>query len=382
MILTFQSRLHLALLFSFLVMTTNYYYGATFGLIQGGELARIILKIIPFLIFWTLIGRINLNYFILMMPVFYFAVFPIIFYFDLAVAYRQAINLTLAVPLLFMDYKKLDERNLLRFLIYFITGAHLLLYIFFADMKLHTNDAFVGMVGNPNSLGIISSFVIIFSFILSNRLHFFVVIILNLFFAVMSGSMLSVLFVIFAVFIILPKFWKIILSAAVLICFMNFVSIAEFLNEADNVPLSIAHVARKLNALRFVLVDITLEVGAHSIENRWLFIMDCLSRISTISGFIFGHNGFSEVYFTGDGGLFGYFATHGVVIAVAFIFGMTFLFYKSIKSGYILRRRAGIMLGLFIMSLLVNRTLDYWPMGVIFCLILGIANSSKLNIKE
>ena len=43
------------------------------------------------------------------------------------------------------------------------------------------------------------------------------------------------------------------------------------------------------------------------------------------------------------------------------------------SSSDISRRRSAIMLCFFTLSLFINRVLDYWPMGVVFCLVLGIA---------
>ena len=137
-------------------------------------------------------------------------------------------------------------------------------------MKLFDNYAFVGMVGNPNSLGLISCFVILFSYIFQNKLLRTLIIIVHVLFAALSGSLLSVLGVVLSLIMIIPAVWKLVISFATCIAFIYLVQVVTFIKGITFMPIAFLHFVDKLQSLSDSREAITFGavVGAHSIDNR------------------------------------------------------------------------------------------------------------------
>ena len=143
---------------------------------------------------------------------------------------------------------------------------------------------------------------------------------------------------------IIPAVWKLVISFATCIAFIYLVQVVTFIKGITFMPIAFLHFVDKLQSLSEAVITFGAVVGAHSIDNRVAFILDAFDRINDPISLLFGHDRFSEVYFTGDGGLFGYLATHGVIltsgVAICIIWGISL----GLSSSDISRRRSAIML--------------------------------------
>ena len=359
-------------------MSTNYYYGASQGLVNGGSEVRLIVKLLVFLLLVSCLQTFKLPDVILALPVLYIAIFPTLFLNKLDPAYRQAINLVFCLPLLLLKWEDVNLRSLFRYLTNFIIIVNIFIYIVSSDVRLFDNNAFVGSFGNPNSVGIVSSFIILFSFIYESKIIRVCFVCLSIFFSVISGSMLSVVLTSFALFWIQKKTMKVLLFFLTLTSVSALSFFFETVVNSSWVPLSVSHVLNKFNGLKNFVLSGDF-VGAHSIDNRVMFYQDAMSRLNTPFSIIFGHTDFTEVYFTGDGALIGYLATHGLPLTLFFLLSVLYCVVAALSSNCKITRQAGIMLLLIAISLLSNRLLDYWPIGLLFCMVFGICRSTNLH---
>ena len=357
-------------------MSLNYIYGANQGVVNGGELVRISLKLSAFFLFLSCVGKFRYSELILCFPLVYVAIFPIFFVAELDPAYRQAINFSLCIPLFFIKYDNLKLHDLIWFLVVSITSINTFLYLCFSEVRLFENGAFVGAFGNPNSLGIASSLSVLFAFVLKNKIFRSIVIAVNIIFAFQSGSSLSVILCLSAAFLIAKQIAKISILFAGSIILISWTDIVLLIKQFEFIPLAIEHLVKKLNGL-FLFLGSFDSVGSHSIDNRVIYFHDGLSRISDTLSFVLGHNSFTEIYFTGDGALIGYLATHGVIVTLMFTLAILFRIFQALNSQCVVRRRAGMLLLLITLSLLSNRLLDYWPIGILFGLMWGISSVKK-----
>ena len=371
------SRLQLSLMLALIVMATNYFNTVNFGSVVGGEYTRNILKIICLGMWMSCISRFNVKRIIFLFPIIYIALFPIFFITTIEGTYLQAINFSLCVPLLLIDYTKVDVEYLLKKIVIYSTVLIWISYFSFRHIQILENSGFVGIVGNPNSLGLLCSILILFSYLINNNAMRVFIILSNIIFSSLTGSLLALLLPVITVFMIARYRWKIISFMILSVFALYSRPIHDFILDSGIFPSALMHAFRKLDGL-ISLISLR-EVGnlSFSFENRFEYHEAAFERLRDLPSLVFGHNNFTEVYFTGDGGLIGYAATHGLVIFIAFLFSNFLCYLSARQSGVILQNRIGSALIIIFLTLITNRTLDYWPMGVFYALFIGVATSKS-----
>lgn len=371
-----------SLFLSFIVMATNYFYTIKNGLVLGGEFTRLYLKFLCFFIWVILSKNVKFRHLLILMPVIYIAVFPVIFFGKIQGAYLQAINFSFCLPIFFIDFSKIRFEEVLKNLLIFITIFHVILYLLFRDIKVLENGGFVGSVGNPNSLGVIASITIFFSYLINSPVIRYLVVGANVVFAGLSGSLLALLLPVMSLFLILPLAVVGIISCFILVLTNYFNDVLALIRKSDEVPLAVLHALSKLEGLFLLISNIEVRDLPFSFKNRILYYQEAFDKLTTTPSLIFGHNDFSETYFTGDGALIGYAATHGVIIFILFLLTNVYVMYLGfcLKSKF--ATRVSFIIFIFMISLITNRTFDYWPMGIFYSIFLCVLLHKKFNDEQ
>lgn len=277
-----------------------------------------------------------------------------------------------ALPFLFLRLKS----DVIVFLVFFEICLWLVvfqifidIYVFINGYSLWDNKAFVGGLGNPSSFGIFCS--VILAYVLFLRK--FSVFSIFSFFVILIGVIgTKSLFSVLASVLVISYFvwWKSKVMWVGLAISSGFVLAGLWQWVMSG------HLGYKISSLIRLLFEggvdgsqsITLRVEIHQ------FFLEKLSE-SFIGVMLFGYEGF--YYYNADSQFLSFFGSFGVLLSLVFF---VWAFIGLICSGRndSFSRFLYVSVGLFFVMFFTNRIIDYYPMPLLFFLLVFVSlNKSK-----
>jgi hypothetical protein len=370
--------LNFALFISMSIMYQLYIYGFTDdGEINGGELSRAILKLAAFFLLICGFRRIaKIKYAVhnlpLKLPLFYYLVNLLLLALLLEGAHKQALNIFLFLPFLFVDWNSSVGRHAYEQIFKFISFLVLIQVVTdpiaktISDIRWE-NGALVGGLGNPSVMGL---------FLLIAGLYF-------LFFlkrfSVVTASFcfLLTIFTGAALPTLLGLFFFMILSLrglanhrvyAVMSCFLVASGATYFVSSISEDAISDNAVFHSLFKLFALYSLFSAEAGGESlsVSGRLDYNLAGLKMLWEFpSAIIFGHPNFLPMY-NGDGHFIAFLVTFGLPFFVCFIFVNLYVSFKHLNSKDPLKRFSAVIIFIYIAFFATNRILDYWPAALVY----------------
>ena len=364
----------LGFILAFNLMFINYFGDFSEGSVNTDGGIKIIIKIISILIICSMFKQrtfyLKSNYLLITFFITYLVIvilrFP--FYESKDIMF---LNTFIALPLLMgygpstaEDFKRFD-RLLLWMLLSWIFVDSLMLI---TGNSLWNNKAFIGGIGNPSSYGflLIYIFEIAIFEIKNKRLRFFIrLLIFTL--ILLSQALMPLLVFILIQFIKLPK--KIIFLTLIILFFIDsqLDLLFEFLPDE--------HWTFKLQALVDFLKTFDVSNTSLSISTRIEFFEGIKLLNSDVSTLLFG-NVNDTFYNSGDSQYVTYLTSFGIPLFLIFIFALGKLYIRakitSLKYFIIA----------FLLILITNRILDYWPIAIIIFISINRVNYEHRNNKQ
>lgn len=335
------------------LLFTLYFYDFTLGESSGGVGIRLILKILSvvFILYgFSFKRRVSLQQVVALL---FFGLSCVVLCFrGVLYGYNdlQWLNVVLLVPLILIDASSIMTIRSV-FFSSFKLWLVLEFYLIIVDYHLWENEAFIGGLGNPSSLGIVSIYFVFIA--LQERKYLWAIIgILSL---IMTKAMMPFLVFVLVAFLSIKYFYK-----GVLIVITSF-SIPIFLTLLEQYS---KHLYLKLMGLTEFMSD-GHAVNLASISVRLEFLESVSRQFNEPIWVLFGGvDGLNYNY--GDSQLITYLTSFGVIQFAVFILYLL-LILISIKFWKVRGRSAEFYFLISLLFLLItNRVLDYWPMCLFF----------------
>jgi len=346
---------------------SNYYYGTENGDVLGGGLFRLTSKILIFILLLNLLKnklKFTSENLILFLPIIIISIFPLIFFNYLEEPYKQAVNLVFFVPILFIDETRVSTQYFFDKLFKYSTVTIMIqvaidfILLKLGLLNLWESHAFVGGFGNPSSFAYACLAGAMFANIMGSRFLSWFLLLAVSFTGAAAGMLYGIFFILKQV---LKKTNLIIIVAISLIILLVQNKLDGYISSATS------HAYNKLvGFLNIFFGNYDSNNTSQSISGRIEYYQEALKIIlSSPASFLFGH-GDETLYFTGDGGLIGYFATHGALIGVAFLIMNIYLIIKFYNSSDKLAVYSVQLIILTLYFLFFNRILDYYPIPLLY----------------
>ena len=370
-----QKIREIGLILAFNLLLVNYLFDFQEGATNSGTGIRFLLKIISIILLCNFFKSSNIFFDYLNLPLFLFycisGIIIIIRLPYLDSEDSQFLNVLISLPLLFgfgpskrIDFLRFDRLILIIFGIWIIIDS----YFYLNSNTIWRNGAFIGGIGNPSSYG----FVLIYIFEVASLelkkiplrflLKIIVVVVLLL-----TQALMPILLLIFIQFIKLNK--TIIFSILIIIAFIGLQidSILEFLPDEH----------WKYKLVKLIEFSRTLDYSntSLSISTRIDFFNGIKLLGSDVFTFISG--GVNNTYYNyGDSQIVTYITSFGVPLFLLFIFSLGKLYNRAKGSSLKYFTIA------FILILLTNRILDYWPISILIFVFINRVNYEYRNNKQ
>lgn len=346
--------------------------------VKDGGLQRFLLKIIALLLIYgglfkfLTVRAISYNFILKIPLLFYLSTVIVVFPFTYTNAYVQSMNLVLFAPLLCLDLRGEEGREIfmkIAKIIICVVCLQLVIDLMFKAFGLSLINTLLGGMGNANTFGIhliVAGLGLRFIYkqhLLSN---------IVLLFTWGTGSLACVS--IASIFIfqsILINLWKNTLGIIILV--VGIVVSVSYMKESiltgDFGPL--LHAYMKVEGAIIFLFYGSNFVGAGSFSGRTDYIMQGLQLMSDNPlSLFFGHPDLLPFY-SGDGFYVALLVTLGIPALVLFIICNLYTIYRGLSENTPLSNFAAYVLLAFMLIFASNRILDYWPSGLIYMLALS-----------
>ena len=368
----------LGIFIAFNIMLSNYLYEFDSGSVAGGGTLRFILKVLSvFLLFLSqpFPNKILVKKNILLILAFFLFLTSYIIYIPFSTWNElQFFNMYFVIFILFgigYNQKFIPKLNHLLIYIFLFIWLPVDIYSLFSGNSLWENKAFVGGVGNPSSYGMIIIYLLlinkgIFKPFRQSLINFL------LFFSLFFTQALMPILIMFILSFFLYKKRNILL---ILVSFTFFFLIyLDFLLES--LGLVDIHWFLKLQGLYEFGLSSSNESG--SVSYRLEYFKDFYELFENPFVLLFGHvNGVS--YNAGDGQYIAYVTSFGIPLFFFFLFSLFKIFYESKFFNLINGFRMKLFFVAFLLILVTNRFLDYWPNAIIIFFIINYIHQNKNN---
>ena len=364
----------LGFILAFNLMLINYFGDFSEGSVNTDGGIKIIIKIISILLICSMYKQrtfsLKSNYLLITFFITYLVIvilrFP--FYESRDIMF---LNTFIALPLLMgfgpstaEDFKRFDRLLLWMLLSWIFVDS----FFYFSGNSLWNNKAFIGGIGNPSSYGFLLIYIyeIAIFEIKNKRLRFFIRLLIFTI-ILLSQALMPLLVFIIIQFIKLPK--KIIFLTLTILFFIGsqLDLFFEFLPDE--------HWKFKLVALVDFLKNSDVSNTNLSISTRIEFFEGIKLLNSDVSTFLFG-NVNDTFYNSGDSQYVTYLTSFGIPLFLLFIFALGKLYIKAKNTSlkhFIIA---------FLLILLTNRILDYWPIAIIIFISINRINYDHRNNKQ
>lgn len=236
------------------------------------------------------------------------------------------------------------------------------IYFFINELSLWENGAFIGGLGNPSSFGIFCNIVLAYVLFLRKFSVFsvfsIIVIIIGIVGTQSLFSMLAFIFLSSYFFWCKSKFlWLFLCAVSSVILVILWPWVAA------------GHLGYKISSLFLLLFGGGIEgEGSKSITLRFEIHNTFLQKVSEefLSVMIFGYNDF--YYYNTDSQFLTFFGSFGVLPSLLF-FGIAFCQLFLVSQKYNVSRFFWISIFLFFVMFFTNRVIDYYPMALVFFLL-------------
>lgn len=351
MLKTLSARLGCYLAFNLLL--TLYLYEFTLGESSGGVLLRLTLKLLSVAIIlygFPHIKRVSLQQ---LAALLFFGLTSVLLLFRgalLGFNDLQWINVVLLLPLSLVDGSSFITIRRV-FFSSFKFWIILELFLGIIDYHLWENKAFIGGLGNPSSLGVVSIYFIFIAF--EERKYLWLII--GILCIVLTKAMMPFLVLFLVIFLATKYLYK---GTLVLITSVSIATVFALLEKYSK------HLYLKLNGLIEFLRDGQV-ANLSSINVRLEFFESVSRQFQKPLWVLFG--GVDELnYNFGDSQFVTYLTSFGVILFVVFVIYI-FLVLVGIEFWKTRGRSAEFYFLISLLLLLVtNRVLDYWPICLFF----------------
>ncbi len=381
----FLSQLAFAICFFAMMSlyTEQINYGTSQGFQEGG-LLRNSIKFLGIALFFVAYPRIDLSLIkenklmLLVIAYFFFSYF---FFLGWNIsADKQLINFFLC-SLLFIGFGLGKEQIWIDSIFKTLPYVYLLslvieVYVFANEFSIFDNLGFVGSVGNPSSFGFLSCLVFYYSVIYfesSKRIFFSLVSFIGL---VMSGSMAPALafFILGLSFFILTGRFTLFAFYFCLIIF-GFSTLLLIYQDSD---IFLHQLSKLIGLLSFLSGE---EANAGSIDARVEIFSDLITGLQNIYVLLFGHlNGLA--YIPRDSFIAGMSLSFGVPATLFFLFSVLKINAFDWEGDTKLVKFSSLGLIGFLFMMIPNRILDYWPLPLIFVIMIIVMVRRNVTKKE
>lgn len=363
----------LGLIIAFNLLLVNYLFSFNEGATNSGTIIRLLLKVISIVLICSCLKPSNFDYFNLpLLLIFGFIGIAIILRIPfLNSEDSQFLNVFISLPLLFglgpsnnRDFQGFDRFLLIIFGIWIIIDS----YFYLSANSLWHNSAFIGGIGNPSSYG----FVLIYIFEVASQglkkksIRFFIKIIAAAV-LLLTQALMPILVLIFIQIFKLNK----IIIFSILIIFIYVSSQIDFILEL----LPNVHWNYKLEALIEFIKTLDYSNTSLSISTRIEFFEGVKLLNKDVMTFLTG--GVNNTYYNfGDSQMITYVTSFGVPLFLIFVFYLGRLYIKAKNTSL------KYFIISFLLILITNRILDYWPIAIIIFISINRINYEHRNNKQ
>ena len=357
-------------------MLTNYLYEFDSGSVAGGGTLRFILKVFSvFLLFISqpFPSRILMKKNNLLILIFLLFLISYIIYIPFSTWNElQFFNMYFVIFILFgigYNQKFVPKLNHLLIYIFLFIWLPVDIYSLFSGNSLWENKAFIGGIGNPSSYGMIMIYLIlinngIFKPLKESLINFLLFV--SLFF---TQALMPILIMLFLSLFIFKK-----RNISLILAFFTFGFIYYLNPILEFVGLVDFHWFLKLESLFEFGINSSNPTGSVSV--RLEYFKDLYKLFDNLLVFLFGHvNGFA--YNGGDGQYIAYATSFGIPLFFLFLFSLSRIVYEFKPVTFTNSSRIKLFFLSFILILLTNRYLDYWPNAIIIFLLINHINYKK-----
>jgi hypothetical protein len=361
---------------AFNLMLSNYLYEFDSGSVAGGGTLRFILKVFSvFLLFLSqpFPSKLLIKKNSLIILSFILFLISYIIYIPFSTWNEpQFFNMYFVIFILFgigYNQKFIPKLNHLLIYIFLFIWFPVDIYSFFSGNSLWENKAFIGGIGNPSSYGLIMIYLIlinkgIFKPIRESLINFL------LFFSLFFTQALMPILIMFILSFFLFKKRNILL----ILVFFTFVFMIYLNFILESLGLVDIHWFLKLQGLFEYGLSSSNESG--SVSYRLEYFKDFYELFENPFVLLFGHvDGVS--YNAGDGQYIAYATSFGIPLFFFFIFSLFKIFYEFKFFNFINGFRIKLFFVAFLLILVTNRYLDYWPNAIIIFLLINHLNYKK-----
>jgi hypothetical protein len=345
--------------------------------VQGGGLQRFFLKIFALsLIYVSLyksfsVRALRYNLILKVPLIYYLATVVAVFPFTYSNAYIQSTNLVLFAPLLCLDFRGENGEAIFTKLVKIIVWVvclQLVLNLVIKWFDLNLVATLLGGMGNANTFGlylIVAALGLRFIY----EQHLLSNIVLLLVWG--TGSLACV--VIASVFVfqgVIINLWK---NTLGILFFVVSVAVGLLL-WGENIFTGefgpVWHAYLKVEGLINILFGSGVEEGGQ-FSGRWVYTMQGLQMLrENPLAIIFGHPNFLPFY-SGDGFYVALLVTLGLPAMLLFIISNLIALYRGLREGTPLSNFAAYALFSLMLLFATNRILDYWPVGLVYMVVIA-----------
>jgi len=368
----------LGIFIAFNIMLTNYLYEFDSGGITGGETLRFILKILSvFLLFLSqpFPSKILINKNILLILALFLFLISYIFLIPFSTWNElQFFNMYFVIFILFgigYNQKFIPKLNHLLIYIFLFIWLPVDIYFLFSGNSLWENKAFMGGIGNPSSYGMIMIYLILINKGIFKPFREYLINFLLFSSLFLTQSLMPIIIMFILSFFLFKKriiFVVLVFFTFLFVSYFNF--ILEFLGLVD------IHWFLKLQGL--FDSGLSSSNSSASVFYRLEYFKDLYKLFDNPLVLLFGHvDGVS--YNAGDGQYIAYATSFGIPLFFFFLFSLFKIFYESKFFNLINGIRIKLFFVAFLLILVTNRYLDYWPNAIIVFLIINYIHQIKNN---
>lgn len=242
-------------------------------------------------------------------------------------------------------------------------------YVYLNGYSLWDNKAFVGGLGNPSSFGIFCNVVLAYTLFLRKTSIFSI---FSIFVLVLGILGTKSLFSVLALILVISYFiWcksKLLWGVLAFVSGLTLASLWQWVMSG--------HLGYKISSLARLLFEGGVE-GSQSITLRVEIHRLFFERIAEdfMSVFFFGYDDF--YYYNADSQFLSFFGSFGVLLSLLFFFWV-FISLMRLRKKSDLSKFLYVSIGLFMVMFFSNRIIDYYPMPLLFFLLV-FSSSGKIK---
>ena len=291
----------------------------------------------------------------------------------LSALYLQAVNIAFFLPLLLIDWNRVDAALLYRYIWLVVAGCTGLQLVLDPIIRPYMaggweNQAFIGGMGNPNVFGVFMTCAgLACWFFLKPPCRYLCI---PLYAATaLTGSLAAALAGWSCLGVLMLSLFARAPFKALCITLYVLVPLGLAVLQVDAIADSRAagHAWLKLQAVGSLLTD-GIASGSSSISIRTTYATEGFALLAAYPyALLTGHPNMIPM-FNGDGLWVSFIVTYGLPVTLAFLLSNLYVLSRGIRSSSIPMRFSAAIISVILFFFVTNRILDYWPVSFMYLL--------------